>query len=78
MSLAGDAFSLDSVSKATGVAVGDIVAAAYLYATGGSSEGPDNLPHLTHPSNLPIPVEWRWRHRARASQTTQMLSRTPT
>ncbi len=55
--LAGDSFSLDSVSKATGVATGDIVAAAYIYATGGTSEGPAHLAHFTHPSDLPIPVE---------------------
>jgi predicted molibdopterin-dependent oxidoreductase YjgC len=55
--LTGNEFSLNNVSNATGVAVGDIVAAAFLYATGGKSEGPVNLPHFTHPSDLPIPVE---------------------
>ncbi len=51
--LAGKAFSLESVSKATGVPAGDIVAAAYIYATGGKDTGPVDLPGPTHPSNLP-------------------------
>jgi predicted molibdopterin-dependent oxidoreductase YjgC len=55
--LADDSFALDAVSKATGVPAGDIVAAAFLYATGGTSEGPVDLPHFTHPSDLPIPRE---------------------
>ncbi|MEO8286705.1 MAG: molybdopterin-dependent oxidoreductase [Chloroflexota bacterium] len=52
-SLQADAFSLANVSSVTGVPVRDIVAAAYLYASGGSDNGPENLPQPTHPSNLP-------------------------
>lgn len=51
--LASASFSLSSVSAATGVSVSDIVAAAYIYGTGGKSVGPVNLPSATHPSNLP-------------------------
>src|SRR5436190_10681153 len=51
--LADDAFSLAEVSRVTGVPSRDIVAAAYLYATGGSNAGPEKLPEPTHPSNLP-------------------------
>lgn len=51
--LAGNAFSLESVSQATGVEVSNIVAAAYIYATGGKDVGPVRLPAATHPSNLP-------------------------
>jgi predicted molibdopterin-dependent oxidoreductase YjgC len=51
--LAGDDFSLESVSQVTGVPVSNIVAAAYIYATGGRDVGPVNLPGATHPSNLP-------------------------
>jgi formate dehydrogenase major subunit/formate dehydrogenase alpha subunit len=52
-SLADEAFSLAEVSRATGVPDKDIVAAAYLYATGGKSSGPVDLPEPSHPSNLP-------------------------
>ncbi len=52
-SLENDAFSLEEVSNQTGVPAKDIVAAAYLYATGGTSAGPEKLPEPTHPSNLP-------------------------
>lgn len=48
------ALSLDNVSTVTGVPAGDIVAAAYLYATGGTDNGPQPLPRATHPSNLPV------------------------
>ena len=41
------------MSKATGVPAGDIIAAAYLYASGGMDAGPRDLPRATHPSNLP-------------------------
>ncbi|MEO5952583.1 MAG: molybdopterin-dependent oxidoreductase, partial [Chloroflexia bacterium] len=51
--LASTAFTLESVSQATGVPVSDIVASAYIYASGGKSVGPVNLPSATHPSNLP-------------------------
>jgi predicted molibdopterin-dependent oxidoreductase YjgC len=47
-------FSLDEVSRQTGVPANDIVAAAYLYATGGNSSGPSELPGTTHPSNVPM------------------------
>src|SRR5919201_1459082 len=53
-SLAGNAYSLAEVSKLTGVPSRDIVAAAYLYATGGTSSGPEKLPETTHPSNFPV------------------------
>ncbi|MFL5735347.1 MAG: molybdopterin oxidoreductase family protein [Chloroflexia bacterium] len=53
-SLAADAFSLAEVSRMTGVPTVDIVAAAYLYATGGTNAGPSKLPEPTHPSNLPM------------------------
>ena len=52
-SLEPDAYSLEDVSRATGVPAKDIVAAAYLYATGGKTAGPEKLPEPTHPSNLP-------------------------
>jgi predicted molibdopterin-dependent oxidoreductase YjgC len=52
--LGGAAYALDAVSQATGVPARDIVAAAYLYATGGQDNGPVNLPQPTHPSNLPV------------------------
>lgn len=52
-SLKAEAFSLDEVSRQTGVPARDIVAAAYLYATGGTSTGPINLAETTHPSNPP-------------------------
>src|SRR5439155_24459640 len=52
-SLKSDALSLESVSKATGVPAGDIIAAAYLYASGGMDVRPRDLPRTTHPSNLP-------------------------
>lgn len=51
--LGGSAFTLESVSTATGVPAGDIVAAAYIYATGGKNTGPVQLASSTHPSNLP-------------------------
>jgi predicted molibdopterin-dependent oxidoreductase YjgC len=51
-SLRAAEFSLDEVSRVTGVASDDIVAAAYLYATGGKESGPVTLPKPTHPSNL--------------------------
>jgi hypothetical protein len=38
----------------TGVPAGDIVAAAYLYASGGTSSGPEKLPEPTHPGNIPV------------------------
>jgi predicted molibdopterin-dependent oxidoreductase YjgC len=53
-SLRSDAFSLEEVSRQTGVPTRDIVAAAYLYATGGMTNGPEQLPEPTHPSNLPV------------------------
>jgi predicted molibdopterin-dependent oxidoreductase YjgC len=53
-SLKAGGFSVESVSSVTGVPVGDIVAAAYLYATGGLSNGPDDLPGPTHPSNIRV------------------------
>lgn len=53
-SLAADAFSLAEVSRVTGVPSRDIIAAAYLYATGGTNAGPEKLPEPTHPSNLPM------------------------
>jgi predicted molibdopterin-dependent oxidoreductase YjgC len=49
----GDALSLQNVSETTGVPEGDIVAAAYLYSSGGMDAGPVDLPKPTHPSNLP-------------------------
>jgi predicted molibdopterin-dependent oxidoreductase YjgC len=52
-SLVADAFSLEEASSRTGVPAQDIVAAAYLYATGGTTTGPTKLPEPTHPSNLP-------------------------
>jgi predicted molibdopterin-dependent oxidoreductase YjgC len=58
-SLAADAFSLEEVSRVTGVPAGDIVAAAYLYATGGMSTGPEKLPEPTHPSNIPVSRDGR-------------------
>lgn len=53
-SLRADGLSLDEVSRRTGVPAEDIVAAAYLYATGGVSSGPVRLHQPTHPSNLPL------------------------
>jgi formate dehydrogenase (NADP+) alpha subunit len=47
-------YTLESVSQATGVPMRDIMAAAYLYATGGTDNGPVDLPEPTHPSNLPV------------------------
>jgi predicted molibdopterin-dependent oxidoreductase YjgC len=52
-SLEAGRYSLEEVSRRTGVPSKDIVAAAYLYATGGTSSGPEKLPQPTHPSNLP-------------------------
>ncbi len=52
-SLVNDTFSLEEASRQTGVPANDIVAAAYLYATGGQSTGPEKLPEPTHPSDLP-------------------------
>jgi predicted molibdopterin-dependent oxidoreductase YjgC len=52
--LGGANYTLDAVSQATGVPTRDIVAAAYLYATGGQDNGPVELPEPTHPSNLPV------------------------
>lgn len=53
-SLRSLSFSLSEVSRKTGVPMRDIVAAAYLYATGGTDNGPNDLPQPTHPSNLPV------------------------
>lgn len=52
-SLGSNDYSLEEVSRKTGVPAGDIVAAAYLYATGGKETGPHKIPGSTHPSNLP-------------------------
>ena len=51
-SLRAAELSLEEVSRVTGVSQRDIVAAAYLYATGGKESGPVTLPKPTHPSNL--------------------------
>jgi predicted molibdopterin-dependent oxidoreductase YjgC len=51
-SLRSNDFSLEVVSRLTGVPAQDIVAAAYLYATGGTDAGPKALPRPTHPSNM--------------------------
>lgn len=53
-SLQAPEFALDAVSRATSVSASDIVAAAYLYATGGTNEGPEAMQQTTHPSNLPL------------------------
>lgn len=55
-SLQAAEFSLEAVSRATGVEAKDIVAAAYLYATGGTNEGPEAMGRATHPGNLPLEV----------------------
>jgi formate dehydrogenase major subunit/formate dehydrogenase alpha subunit len=52
--LRGNNLSLEAVSSVTGVDAKDIMAAAYLYATGGLEVGPQPLESRTHPSNLPL------------------------
>jgi predicted molibdopterin-dependent oxidoreductase YjgC len=51
-SLRAKELSLEEVALATGIPQDDIVAAAYLFATGGKESGPVALAKPTHPSNL--------------------------